>query len=239
MRESARARQAWADYLAMGEGRSLRELAARYRQQVQAEGEPGAPTEHLSRLEQWSTTFGWQARLQAIADAAAAEAEAAIRARRRAILESGLALDFERVDVLKRVAAQLLDELETGGRLWVRDVKAIGSGENAERVDIERFNAAEVEQLRGLLDDIAKEKGERVKKHELAGPRGGPIGVRHQVKVDRSGDFDFGDFQTAFAAVAGGGAAGGAPAAGAGADEPLDPAHALHEAGALPDGADA
>lgn len=235
MQESRRAREAYADYLAMGEARSLDKLHALYRTRT----EPGPPTAHLSTLKHWSTTFGWQARLQAIADQAAAEAVAAITARRRAILEDGLALDFERVDVLKRVATRLLDEIENQGRLWVQDVKAIGSGETAERVDIERFNAAEVEQLRGLLDDIAKEKGERVKKLEHGGTPGRPIGVRHSAGRDKSDDFDFGDFQSAFAGVVGGGPAGGAAPAGAGAGEPVDPAHPLHEAGALPDGADA
>jgi hypothetical protein len=229
MRESARARQAWADYLAMGEERSLDRLLQRY----QTGTEPAQATS-LTRLKQWSTTFGWQTRLQAIADAAASEAEAAIRARRRAILESGLALDFERVDVLKRVAAQLLDELETGGRLWVRDVKAIGSGENAERVDIERFNAAEVEQLRGLLDDIAKEKGERVKKLEHAGPKGGPIGVRHSGKVERD-EFDYDRYAATFASIVAGVDPRARSAAGEAAGEPLDPGDADGQAGGVPD----
>lgn len=165
------ARTAWADYLAMGDGRSLEKLAEHYR--TRAEGAP--PTRQLTQLKRWSAAFGWQARLQAIADRAAAEAEAAVRRRRREVLESGLALDFERVDVLKRVAQRLLDEIETGGRLWLQDVKAIGSGEHAERVDIERFNAAEVEQLRGLLDDIAKEMGERKTGVELSGDAENPL----------------------------------------------------------------
>jgi len=153
----------------MGEGRSLERLLQRYRT-----GTKAAPATDLTRLKLWSRTFGWQARLQEIADRAAAEAETALAARRREAWETGLAQSFERVEALKRLADQLLDEVEHQGRLWVRDVKSIGSGENAERVDIERFNAAEVEQLRGLLDDIAKEKGERVKKLEHAGPGGLP-----------------------------------------------------------------
>jgi hypothetical protein len=76
-------------------------------------------------------------------------------------MEQGLAVDHERVKALKELADTLLDELRQYDRRWVRDVKQIGSGDSAERVDIERFNASEVEQLRGLLDDIAKEKQER------------------------------------------------------------------------------
>lgn len=169
MRESPKARQAWADYLALGDGRSLEKLLALYR----SCSEP-APTGQMTTLKLWSRAFGWQSRLQAIADAAAAEAEAAIQARRREVLETGLALDYERVDALKGLARKLLDEVDAG-RLWLPDVKAIGSGENAERVDIERFNGSLVEQLRGALDDLAKEKGERVKKLEHSGPGGVPV----------------------------------------------------------------
>jgi hypothetical protein len=187
MRETSRARQAWADYLALGEGRSLEKLAADYVSRSGSgpdpdrETGPAPPTRFLSTLKEWSARFGWQERLRAIADAAAADAQAAIAARRREVLEDGLGLDYERVTVLKRVAERLRTEIEEEGRLWVQDAKSIGSGESAERVDIERFNAAEVEQLRGLLDDIAKEKGERVKRLEHSGRDGAPIAIREIV----------------------------------------------------------
>ncbi len=156
MKESIRARQAWADYLAMGAGRSLERLAEDYRSRARS-----VPTRQLSRLKRWSADFGWQQRLKDIADQEARDVVAQQAEYRRAIMEEGLALDHERVSALKELAGVLLDELRQDDRRWVRDVKQIGKGETAEKVDVERFNAAEVEQLRGLLDDIAKEKGER------------------------------------------------------------------------------
>ena len=42
-------------------------------------------------------------------------------------------------------------------------------GEFAERVDIERFNAAIISEVRGVLDDIAKETGGRAQKLEHSG----------------------------------------------------------------------
>lgn len=193
MRESSRARAAYADYLALGEGRSLEKLAADYVSRSGSGPDPdretGArragdawpvqapPTRFLSTLKAWSAQFGWQERLRALADAAAADVQAALAARRRAVLETGLALDHERVDALKRLAARLLDELGAQDRLWVRDTKWVGPGDVGERVDVERFNGSEVEQLRGLLDDIAREKGERVKRHEHSGRDGAPIPV--------------------------------------------------------------
>lgn len=162
MRESPRAAQAWADYLALGPGRSLEQLLKEYQSRTGS-----VPTRQLSRLKRWSTDGQWQARLQALADQAAAEAAAQELAYRRAILEEGFGLAHERVKAMKALAGTLLDELTTGGRLWVEDVKQVGGGERARFVDIERFNSAELEQLRGLWDDIAKEKGERAKKVDV------------------------------------------------------------------------
>jgi hypothetical protein len=158
MRESPKARQAWADYLALGEGRSLEKLLAKYQSDPKA-----APTGHLTRLKLWSRQYGWQARLQALADAAAAEAAATIQRRRAEAIQTGLALDYERVLVLKGLATTLLTELTEGGRRWLPDAKWIGGADYGEKVEIERFNAQEVEQLRGLLDDLAKETGGRAK----------------------------------------------------------------------------
>jgi len=80
-------------------------------------------------------------------------------------MEAGYALSHERVAALKRLAEKLFDELQDPEKLWLRDYK--GGGKAGFR-EIQRFNAAEVEQLRGLLDDIAKEKGDRREKVDLA-----------------------------------------------------------------------
>jgi len=76
-------------------------------------------------------------------------------------METGFAKGHERVKALKDLAVILEDELLQDDKRWCKDVKQVGSGQGAQIVDILRFNAAEVEQFRGLLDDIAKEKGER------------------------------------------------------------------------------
>lgn len=172
MRETARAKQAWADYLAMGPDRSLEKLLERY----QSRTEP-VPTRQLSRLKAWSAAFGWQARLKAIADQQAREAEEREAAYRREILETGYGLATERIRSLKQLAETLFGELQDPKYRWVRDVKLLGRGESAEAIDIERFNHHEFEQFRGILDDIAKEKSERIRRTELTGKDGGPIEV--------------------------------------------------------------
>jgi hypothetical protein len=75
-------------------------------------------------------------------------------------LTTGLALRAERVRRLQQLAALMEKDL-FGGFLWTDQVKALGSGEFMQVVDYEEFNTAEVQQYRGVLDDIAKEVGDR------------------------------------------------------------------------------
>ena len=82
-------------------------------------------------------------------------------------LNVGLAKKAARVDLLKRVAAHLTEDLFERKLFWTDMVKGIGSKEDFQVVEYEEFNAAEVTQLRGVLDDIAKEVGERETKTDI------------------------------------------------------------------------
>lgn len=92
-------------------------------------------------------------------------------------LTSGLSIKAERVKRLQLLAA-LMEEDIFNGVLWTEDVKMIGSGDNQERVEFEEFNSSEVVQYRGVLDDIAKELGQRVQRNELTGAEGGAVTIR-------------------------------------------------------------
>lgn len=182
----------------MGPGRSLPGLIEKYAALNQTE----PPTRSKTTLKRWSMTFSWFKRA-VIFDQRLEEEK---NARARQIMESGLALDYERVVELKALAdflkaqvyaattmivtvpvepdgdgeAQPAAQIGTGmlyPNVWVRDVKSIGQGQHAQRVDVYRFNAALLDQFRGVLDDLAKETGGRVAKHEMSGPGGGPIEV--------------------------------------------------------------
>ena len=102
-------------------------------------------------------------------------------------LTEGLALRSERVRRLKQLAALLENDL-FGGFLWLDQVKGVGSGDIATLVDYEEFNAGEVIQYRGVLDDIAKEVGHRVQKQEITGADGGPIVVVNWDVVEADGE---------------------------------------------------
>jgi hypothetical protein len=86
-------------------------------------------------------------------------------------LTTGLALKENRVAKLQLLADRLLKDLlsEDGeeNRIWLDQVKGIGSQDNYERIEYIEFNKAEIEALRGILDDIASEVGHRIKKTDL------------------------------------------------------------------------
>jgi hypothetical protein len=167
-RESKRAILACNDYLRLGPGRSLAKLLSRYQNASEA-----PPTKRIKTLAGWSAIFGWQAR----AAAYDAEVERQKNDYVQQVMKSGLALVHERVNTLKDLTDSLLAELceigEAGqvigfkpDALWLPDAKQIGGGEFAERVDIVHFNAPGLDQLRGLLDDLARETGGRRQRRE-------------------------------------------------------------------------
>ena len=82
-------------------------------------------------------------------------------------LKTGFALKENRVAVLQRLADKFASELLDGDKLWLPMSKGIGNGPDYERIDYEEFNKAEVDALRDVLDDIAGEVGERVKKSDI------------------------------------------------------------------------
>lgn len=75
-------------------------------------------------------------------------------------LTTGYADKKVRVHRLQQLATLMERDL-LGGFLWTEQVKAVGSGPTQQIVDYEEFNAAEVAAYRGVLDDIAKEVGDR------------------------------------------------------------------------------
>ena len=91
-------------------------------------------------------------------------------------LKSGLALKDERVAVLQRLANKIIGDLlpeeeTTKSKLWLDNKKAVGF----EAYEYKTYNKAEVDSLREVLDDIASEVGQRVKKTDIT-TDGKPIG---------------------------------------------------------------
>lgn len=162
------------DWLRLGPGRTIPKLIDSYQIKSDTIKRFEAPSTSLKTLQTWSCRFNWAER----ATEFDAVYEARMNAEREAELNYGLALDYERIRALKRLGDLLTDQLyerDPDGNLinlWVADVKQIGSGRDAEQVDIERFNSALITQLRGVLDDLAKEVGGRVQKVSGVGKDG-------------------------------------------------------------------
>ena len=101
-------------------------------------------------------------------------------------LNTGLAKTSDRVKLLKRIAEKLEKDLFEDDLFWTDEVKGVGSGPIAQIVDYEEFNSAEVAQLRGVLDDIAKETGGRVQKIDQKTEHSGEVTLIDNDKYDRA-----------------------------------------------------
>ncbi len=132
---------------------------------AQAAYRSGLPQSWREQSKRWN----WHERAQQFDEAERAKRYAAYQARADEILTSGLALQFARIEELKQIAELLRAEVLDEHKRWLPDAKQIGSGEFAERVDIVRFNAPLVQQLRETIADIAIEKGERTHGVKLSG----------------------------------------------------------------------
>lgn len=150
MKETPKALQAFEDYYAMGSARSLSKLLVRYKKRKDP------PTRRMTTLKQWSTKHGWQERIKDRIRDAWQELSEQLKDDRETILRSGLALDYQRVLELQEMATKLLDEFET--ELWLEETKSLGPWGTT---TVRRFNAPLVRELRGVLDDIARELGHR------------------------------------------------------------------------------
>ncbi len=90
-------------------------------------------------------------------------------------LRTGLAVKENRVKLLQDLAEKMRSDLFENGLLWTNEVKGVGSAENFSLIDYKLFNSSEVQQLRGVLSDIAEEVGGRVQRKELTGKDGKPL----------------------------------------------------------------
>ena len=151
-----RARQALLDYLRLGSGRSLTALHQSYLTQ------PGAPTRSLNTLRKWSSEFDWSTQAAASDALENQRLQSEQDARREAILQSGLALEHERVEHLTAWFGKLDALTDSEEALWIKQIKTIRLADgHFERVEIRRFNDDLFRLLLLIMDAIALETGTR------------------------------------------------------------------------------
>jgi hypothetical protein len=126
-----------------------------------------APGSWYAMAKRWQ----WEERAEAY-DAAQFAEEEKIRAR---VFHSGFALQHNRILALQKQLEDLIAMTTEQDKVWVPDVKAIGNGPDAERVDLVQFNAPLFTLIDKFTASIAAEMGERIKKTELTGKDGGPM----------------------------------------------------------------
>ena len=168
---TTRAAQAFEDYYAMGAQRSFDKLLELYKKRKDP------PTKRYQTIATWSTKYGWQQVIRERDKALAIELINQLQDEREIVLRSGLALDYERIKKLHKLWERLEEELETGA-LWLNDVKIVGRGEQAQVYEMQRFNSPLIRELRGILDDLAKEMGERTQRLVLEGDQEKPIPIK-------------------------------------------------------------
>ena len=176
-------------YLLMGVGRSM--LGA-YKKYITQKGSKKLINFVPDGWDAAARRYDWKARAVAYDKSGEAQARKAYEARRLAILSTGFALEHERVALLDDLAAQLDAYRQIEDRLWITETKQIGFGKDAQMIENVTFNAPLVKELRGTLDDLAKELGQRTKRTEVTGTDGNPIEVVYHTIVKEDDD-DFED----------------------------------------------
>ena len=156
-RVNRRAKQALDDYLQLGTRRSLALLHQRYAQ------EASAPTRRLVTLNAWFERFDWQAQADCFDQEQMDKTQAADDPNR----ETGLALNSQRVTALKKLYQDLLDLQQLLWPIWMSELQQ-GTITDGERGLTQRFNLSLVSQMRGVLDDLARETGGRASRAMLA-----------------------------------------------------------------------
>lgn len=176
MRETAKAKKAWADYVSLGADRSLEKLLARYQNATDF------PTRRIMTLKDWSRHFDWQARLSDIAEQ-----------ERAAIVKRGIADKQNRIDDyhdlrsrLKKVVVERERQHENIDDLVASPAAGASSGlmvltvrylPGGGRVEEWALDSGLVKSLLEVNKQAAQELGEWTEKKELTGKDGGPIEI--------------------------------------------------------------
>lgn len=158
-------------YLLMGFRRSVQAV---FQQELEENGGNWRDEAHGSWYE-YAKKYNWQARAAAYDAHWLEEQDELIKQEREIVLRTGFAVQHRRIQSLDKILNKLLEMTEDEDKVWLPDVKAIGTGEFAERVDLVNFNAPLFTLIDKYKAAIAAEMGERVKKKEITGKDGGAV----------------------------------------------------------------
>jgi hypothetical protein len=156
-RENRKEQAACQAYFQLGAGRSLEALLACFQSM------PHPPTRSARTLKAWSANNLWDLRARYYDETQQIEAERVEKLRLQGNLQAGLAQPGERVEALKRLYAALDEYLQLAWLLWKADLRACQNEapDGAEGGRAPRFSPGVIAQMRGILEDLARETGGR------------------------------------------------------------------------------
>lgn len=135
------------------------------------EAEKNGEKQRTKPIGEWyeqAKKWQWEARAAAWDEQQMRDLEKEIAAARARVFTRGYARMDRRIQDLDALAEALYAEALDPDKRWLPDVKSVGTGPTAERVDLIQFNGELIREFRATLTDIAAEMGERVKKTELS-----------------------------------------------------------------------
>jgi hypothetical protein len=116
---------------------------------------------------EYAKKYRWEERALAYDTHWIEEQDKLIAQEREIVLRTGFALQHKRIEALDKIANILIEMTEDEDKVWLPDVKSVGFGPTAERVDIVNFNAPLFTLIEKYQASIAAEMGERVKRKDI------------------------------------------------------------------------
>lgn len=146
----------------------VRSIADVFQQEEGAKKRENPRTKPTGDWYEQAKKWKWEERAAAWDAQLDTQIEQQIAAEEKRIIRAHYALKHKRIQELDTIVTRLIGYLEDEHNVWLPDVKGIGTGPTAERVDLIRFNDALFAQIRGYFADIAAEKGDRVKNNKMS-----------------------------------------------------------------------
>jgi hypothetical protein len=150
-------------FLRLGTKRSVNGARSKALKKSQENSRANAGPEWYEAAKEWR----WEERARAYDDLVRAEEDRVIAEEREKVLRSGFALQHKRIQALQKLTDKLIEMTDDEEKIWMPDVKSVGTGPTAERVDLLQFNAPLFTLIDKYLGSIASEMGERVKKKDV------------------------------------------------------------------------
>jgi hypothetical protein len=141
----------------------VRSLMDAYRVEFPDTKRQYAPTHWYVEAQKWK----WDERCAAWDAYQDEQIEQLIAKEKAKVIKSHYALMHKRVEALNRLAEKLEAYMDDENNIWLPDVKSVGTGSTAERVDLIKFNDALISEYRATFADLAAELGHRIKKTKM------------------------------------------------------------------------